>query len=167
MAGGKQYESVASWLRQAISAGEYPRGDALPGESDLADEYGVSRWVIREALRLLADEGLITKRSGRRTTVATTGEVLRRVRIPAGSRIAAVIPTPSQQEAAGSAPGEPVLIVARPGQLDALYPAGRTVLVVDGRDTPLGDDTARGAKARAPATDSPGPSRNGERSSRR
>lgn len=138
MAGGKQYESVASWLRQAISAGNYPRGEALPGEADLADEYGVSRWVIREALRLLADEGLIVKKSGRRTTVADTGDMLRRVAIPAGSKVAAVIPTEAQQQRAGSAPGEPVLIVARPGQRDAFYPAGRTLLVVDGgRDSPV------------------------------
>jgi len=46
-------------LRTAILAGEYAPGVRIR-EEDLADQYGASRLPVREALRLLKGEGLVT-----------------------------------------------------------------------------------------------------------
>ena len=46
-------------LRTAITSGEYRPGDHL-GEEDLAGRLGVSRGTVREALRHLQQEGLVT-----------------------------------------------------------------------------------------------------------
>lgn len=54
------YIQVAEQLREAILAGELPAGEALPTERELAASFGVSRPSIREALRALQAQGLIT-----------------------------------------------------------------------------------------------------------
>lgn len=51
--------SIASVLREAILAGEYAPGERIRQE-DLADRYGASRVPVREALRMLESEGLVT-----------------------------------------------------------------------------------------------------------
>ncbi|MBR7539726.1 FadR family transcriptional regulator, partial [Mycobacterium tuberculosis] len=48
---------VVRTLARDIFAGRYPSGSLLPRESDLGDAYGVSRTVIREALKVLAAKG--------------------------------------------------------------------------------------------------------------
>lgn len=45
-----------------ILSGRYPTGSTLPRESGLGAEYGVSRTVIREALKVLAAKGLVVSR---------------------------------------------------------------------------------------------------------
>ena len=57
-------ESVAADIRQRILRGTYPAGP-LPKQDDLIDEYGVSGPSLREALRILEAEGLITVRRGK------------------------------------------------------------------------------------------------------
>ncbi len=47
----KAYEQVADRLRQLIVTEELTRGERLPNELQLADEFGVSRATVREALR--------------------------------------------------------------------------------------------------------------------
>lgn len=51
---------IASRLREAIVAGDLPAGDELPTESDLASTFGVGRSTVREALRVLQSQGLVT-----------------------------------------------------------------------------------------------------------
>lgn len=51
-------ERVYAELRQAIITGEIPSGTRLV-ESELASRKGVSRTPVREALRMLASEGLV------------------------------------------------------------------------------------------------------------
>lgn len=51
-------------LRQAIIGGTFPPGSQLPIEAELCEMLGVSRTVVREALRTLEDEGLIARRHG-------------------------------------------------------------------------------------------------------
>ncbi|MFC4515384.1 GntR family transcriptional regulator [Streptomyces ehimensis] len=65
----KAYERIADDIREQIRAGQLPPGDRLPAETSLADQYGRSVPTIREALRLLRDEGLIEKQHGRGTFV--------------------------------------------------------------------------------------------------
>lgn len=59
-------EMVASILRGRILAGELGDGDALPRQEDLLAEFQVSKPSLREALRILEAEGLITVRRGNR-----------------------------------------------------------------------------------------------------
>lgn len=57
-------EMVAGALRDRIVDGELADGDALPGLDGLVKEFRVSRPSLREALRILENEGLITVRRG-------------------------------------------------------------------------------------------------------
>ncbi|MFD9789662.1 GntR family transcriptional regulator [Streptomyces sp. NPDC059070] len=71
----KVYERIADELRESIRAGKLAPGDQLPTEAKLSDQFGRSVPTIREALRLLRDEGLIEKQHGR-------GNFVRRPRTP-------------------------------------------------------------------------------------
>lgn len=64
------YLQVASTLRTAILRDIYPVGSRMPTEEALCDRFKVSRHTIREALRSLRSDGLITSRPGSRPTVA-------------------------------------------------------------------------------------------------
>lgn len=57
-------EQVETQLREAILSGAFRRGDKLPSEMDLSQSFSVSRTTVREALRSLASEGLISKTPG-------------------------------------------------------------------------------------------------------
>lgn len=57
-------EAAEQEIRTAITEGIYSPGAQLPAESELVEMLGVSRTVVREALRLLEDDGLITRRHG-------------------------------------------------------------------------------------------------------
>lgn len=60
-------------LEQAILAGEFRAGEKLPSERELATKYGVSRPTVREALKQLADRGLLNIEPGRGSFVAQQG----------------------------------------------------------------------------------------------
>ena len=60
---------IARAISDGIVAGEPPPGDMLPSERTLATTYGVSRPLIREALRSVEEMGLIETRPGRGTFV--------------------------------------------------------------------------------------------------
>jgi GntR family transcriptional repressor for pyruvate dehydrogenase complex len=53
-------QQIADELRALIVAGELSEGDSLGHEPDLVDRFGVSRPSLREALRILEAEGLVT-----------------------------------------------------------------------------------------------------------
>jgi GntR family transcriptional repressor for pyruvate dehydrogenase complex len=58
------YEQVAARLRQRIRLGLLPPGERLPPERSLAEQLGVSRVTLRDALGILQGEGLIERRRG-------------------------------------------------------------------------------------------------------
>jgi DNA-binding FadR family transcriptional regulator len=60
----KMAELVAQQLRRQIVRGELAENDALPSESELMTQFGVSRPTLREAFRVLESEGLISVRRG-------------------------------------------------------------------------------------------------------
>lgn len=62
----KTAELVAAGLRRRIVRGELKEGDALPPESVLMEQFGISRPTLREAFRVLEAESLITIRRGSR-----------------------------------------------------------------------------------------------------
>lgn len=51
-------------LRHAIAGGTFRPGTQLPTEAELCEMLGVSRTVVREALRVLEDDGLVARRHG-------------------------------------------------------------------------------------------------------
>ena len=60
---------IVGELRGAIEDGSYGHNQRLPAERDLAAHYGASRSTVREALRLLEDEGLVVRKVGSGTFV--------------------------------------------------------------------------------------------------
>lgn len=58
------YEDVVVEVKEAILSGKYCPGDALPSEAELTRQLGVSRPVIREALRHLQSRGFLEIRRG-------------------------------------------------------------------------------------------------------
>ena len=69
------YARLSQILRARITSGEYKPKDMFPSEDEISRGYGVSRITVREALRILADQGIIIRQSGRGTFVASPGTV--------------------------------------------------------------------------------------------
>ena len=69
---GPRYQMVADALIADIERGRYGVGDMLPPEIEIAEQYGVSRYTAREAIRKLTEMGLITRRAGIGTTVKSS-----------------------------------------------------------------------------------------------
>ncbi|NYT26034.1 GntR family transcriptional regulator [Alcaligenaceae bacterium] len=63
------YRQIVQHLRNDIIRGAYPVGTQLPTEEDLAERFAVSRHTVREALRQLRADGLVSSRQGSGTTV--------------------------------------------------------------------------------------------------
>jgi GntR family transcriptional regulator len=63
------YLQVARALKEEIVSGQYPVGTLLPTEDSLCERFSVSRYTVREALRLLRDDGLVSSRQGAGTVV--------------------------------------------------------------------------------------------------
>jgi DNA-binding FadR family transcriptional regulator len=57
-------EQLSAELRDAILRGDYPPGDRLPAERDLALRWGVARGTVREAVAVLLQLGLVESRRG-------------------------------------------------------------------------------------------------------
>ena len=53
-------QEIADVLRDRIRAGDLKAGDRLPTQADLAEEFGVERGAVRQALRVLQEAGLLT-----------------------------------------------------------------------------------------------------------
>lgn len=62
----KAGELVAAQLRRQIVTGELSEGDALPPESALMEQFGISRPTLREAFRILESEHIIMIKRGAR-----------------------------------------------------------------------------------------------------
>ena len=61
----KSYDVLADKLRETILKGDIREGESLPTERELVSQTGLSRGSVREALRMLAVEGLVRPRHGR------------------------------------------------------------------------------------------------------
>ncbi len=66
-------DRVASMLLERVLLGELQPGEELPSERELSDQLGVSRTVVREAIRSLTGRGVIDARSGRKARIGLVG----------------------------------------------------------------------------------------------
>jgi GntR family transcriptional regulator len=64
-----RYMEIAGELRESIMVGDFANGGQFPTETELCKRYGLSRFTVREALRRLQVEGLISRKRGSGTTV--------------------------------------------------------------------------------------------------
>ena len=58
-------QTVETAIEEAIRSGDFSTGDKLPSEMELCAQFGVSRTVMREALRMLSARGLVRIEKGR------------------------------------------------------------------------------------------------------
>lgn len=77
--GRPAYIQIADDLRSRIIDGELRGGDKLPTEADLMADYGVSRIVVRQAVEVLRNEGLVVSQRGSGTYVREQRPRTRRV----------------------------------------------------------------------------------------
>ena len=63
------YMRAAMELKAEIVNGVYPVGSLIPTEDELCKRFSVSRYTVREALRVLREEGLVSSRRGAGTIV--------------------------------------------------------------------------------------------------
>jgi DNA-binding GntR family transcriptional regulator len=96
-------DQVYEAIRERITSGSLPRG-ARVHQEDLAEELGVSRTPVREALRRLAAEGLVEMRTNRGARVADVDQAGMRVSYEAR----AVIEPGAARLAAGQRLEEPL-----------------------------------------------------------
>jgi DNA-binding GntR family transcriptional regulator len=65
------YRAIYAQLAKEIAEGAYPVGQKLPSEQELCQRFSASRYTIRDALRQLQDEGIIRRRRGSGSIVAS------------------------------------------------------------------------------------------------
>jgi GntR family transcriptional regulator len=70
------YAQTSEALRSLVQRGGYAPGDRLPSEIELSQQLGISRPTLREALRLLEEDGSIVRRHGVGTFVAQAQPVI-------------------------------------------------------------------------------------------
>ena len=66
---GRLYEQIVDQIEALILNGKLKPGDKLPSETELAEQFSVSRTAVREAMKALIHKGLISSYSGRGTFV--------------------------------------------------------------------------------------------------
>lgn len=72
-----RYRAIADELINAIVGKRYAVGGALPAETELCEQLGASRHTIREALRILEQAGLISRRQGSGSEVIASAPPVR------------------------------------------------------------------------------------------
>jgi GntR family transcriptional repressor for pyruvate dehydrogenase complex len=63
------YQQIVEQIEQSIRSGTLKAGDQLPAERELAEQFGVSRTAVREAVKALFEKGLVEAMPGRGTFV--------------------------------------------------------------------------------------------------
>jgi GntR family transcriptional regulator len=138
-----RYRTIERALRERIAA--LRPGDALPSDSELCTEFGVSRMTARSAMHRLAEEGLVVRLPGRGSFVAEppahrradrlmsfSSEIARRGRVPTSTIVSREIRPASRSAATelGLREGEPIVFLRRVRQADGEPIALETTLLV-------------------------------------
>lgn len=63
------YKTVCEAIEREIMSGRLGPGDQLPTETELAEQFGLTRHTVREGLRILEQGGLVGREAGRRLFV--------------------------------------------------------------------------------------------------
>ena len=63
------YMRVSSVIEEQIRKGRLKEGDLLPTESDMCEQFGVTRSTVREGIRRLEQSGLVARGAGKRMVV--------------------------------------------------------------------------------------------------
>jgi GntR family transcriptional regulator len=121
------FRQLADLLRTQIESGQLAPGQALPSELRLAQEYGISRTTVRQAIAQLRTEGLVTVDRPRGTFVRAV-EPTELVTLGRGERAGARMPTDSERRAYRMGEGVPVLVVTAPDGSTTVHPADRVQL---------------------------------------
>ena len=66
-----RYQQIFDALKYEIVSGTFPEGSAFPTEAEIMERFSASRTTVRNALKLLHEEGMIQSRRGAGTTVCT------------------------------------------------------------------------------------------------
>jgi len=69
-----RYRIIAERLLTEIANGKYPVGSLLPTEIDLCRRFRSSRYTVREALRVITEKGLVTRRPGAGSMVIASAQ---------------------------------------------------------------------------------------------
>jgi GntR family transcriptional regulator len=118
------FRQLADLLRDQIHTGTLGPGDPLPSELRMAQEYGLSRTTVRQAIAVLRAEGLVNVERPRGTFVrsAATAE---RIPLRRGDVVSARMPTDSERRALHVPEGVPVLVVTAVDGTDTVHRADR------------------------------------------
>ncbi|MFI5686829.1 winged helix-turn-helix domain-containing protein [Streptomyces sp. NPDC051636] len=108
----KSHREVADELRARIRSGVLRPGQRMPTQAKLADEFGVERGAVRQALRILQSEHLLTNVT--KGSPATVAPDLGHRRVPAGPS------APPQPTMVGLAPRIAAAFAAPHVEIDAL-----------------------------------------------
>lgn len=65
------YEQIVKQIEDSLEKGALKAGDQLPAERELAEQFGVSRTAVREAMKALREKGLIEAFPGRGTFITS------------------------------------------------------------------------------------------------
>jgi DNA-binding FadR family transcriptional regulator len=121
------FRQLADLLRDQIKSGELGPGEPLPSELRLAQEYGISRTTVRQAIAQLRTEGLVNVERPRGTFVRTP-EPTQQIVLGRGERAGARMPTDSERRAHRLSEGVPVLVITATDGTTTVHPADRVEL---------------------------------------
>src|SRR5260370_5533458 len=63
------YEQIVQQVEESVHKGALKTGDKLPAEREMAEQFGVSRTAVREAVKALREKGLVEAYPGRGTFI--------------------------------------------------------------------------------------------------
>jgi DNA-binding GntR family transcriptional regulator len=119
------FRQLADLLRNRILSGELQPGASLPSELRMAQEYGLSRTSVRQAVSILRSEGLVSVQRPRGTFVREA-EFTDTVTLRQGDTASARMPSPTERRDLDLSEGVPILVISRADGSTELYAADRT-----------------------------------------
>ncbi|GAA2472893.1 hypothetical protein GCM10010435_11670 [Winogradskya consettensis] len=118
------FRQLADLLRSQIEGGELAPGEPLPSELRLAQEHGISRTTVRQAIGQLRTEGLVTVDRPRGTFVRVP-EPVEVITLGRGELASARMPTDAERRTYRLGEGVPVIVITAADGSTAVHPADR------------------------------------------
>ena len=67
-----RYMQILATLRARVEEGRYQLETSLPSEGELCEEFAASRYTVREALRRMVEQGMVSRRQGSGSVVVAS-----------------------------------------------------------------------------------------------